>query len=242
METSSRPRVRLAELVAALSLGVDLGFGQPMEHVLRQCLIALRLAERIGLDDEERATVYYTALLITVGCHTDAHEQAKWFGDDIALKATKYDFDRSPRVRLDADARRGPPAASPLPRRARVRPLRSPRGGRDDRAPRRDRPAPRGAARAADGGSGVARVGVRAVGRSRLAGRLGRRGHPAPGESRTARGVRRGRASRRRGRGGGQARAGAKRQAVRPGAGGAGLRRKASCCSPGSIRSRPGRP
>lgn len=33
--------VRLAELVAALSLGVDLGFGQPMEHVLRQCLIAM---------------------------------------------------------------------------------------------------------------------------------------------------------------------------------------------------------
>jgi hypothetical protein len=39
----SAPRPRLAELVAALSLGVDLGFGQPMEHVLRQCLIALRL-------------------------------------------------------------------------------------------------------------------------------------------------------------------------------------------------------
>src|SRR5207253_8707379 len=38
-----------------------------------------------------RATVYYTALLINVGCHTDAHEQAKWFGDDIALKAAKYD-------------------------------------------------------------------------------------------------------------------------------------------------------
>ena len=60
-------RVRLAELVAALSLGIDLGFGQPMEHVLRQCLIALRLAERIGLDDDERANVYYTALLINVG-------------------------------------------------------------------------------------------------------------------------------------------------------------------------------
>ena len=48
----ARAAVRLAELVAALSLGVDLGFGQPMEHVLRQCLIALRLAERAGLDDE----------------------------------------------------------------------------------------------------------------------------------------------------------------------------------------------
>src|SRR5215213_1968473 len=64
-----------------------------MEHVLRQCLIALRLAERIGLDEEERAVVYYTALLVNVGCHTDAHEQAKWFGDDIALKSGKYDHE-----------------------------------------------------------------------------------------------------------------------------------------------------
>src|SRR4051812_30329273 len=88
-----RAQARLAELVGALSLGIDLGFGQPMEHVLRQCLIALRLAERLGLDDEERAVVYYTALLINVGCHTDAHEQAKWFGDDIALKAGKYDHE-----------------------------------------------------------------------------------------------------------------------------------------------------
>ncbi len=31
----------------------------------------------MGLDDEQRAVVYYTALLINVGCHTDAHEQAK---------------------------------------------------------------------------------------------------------------------------------------------------------------------
>jgi HD-GYP domain-containing protein (c-di-GMP phosphodiesterase class II) len=85
--------VRLAELVAALSLGIDLGFGQPMEHVLRQCLIALRLAERVGLDEETRGDVYYTALLINVGCHSDAHEQAKWFGDDIAMKSGKYDHE-----------------------------------------------------------------------------------------------------------------------------------------------------
>jgi DNA-binding CsgD family transcriptional regulator len=87
---AERASARLAELVAALSLGIDLGFGQPMEHVLRQCLIALRIAERLGLDDDARADVYYTALLVNVGCHTDAHEQAKWFGDDIALKADKY--------------------------------------------------------------------------------------------------------------------------------------------------------
>jgi HD-GYP domain-containing protein (c-di-GMP phosphodiesterase class II) len=90
---TDRAHVRLAELVAALSLGIDLGFGQPMEHVLRQCLIASRLAERIGLDEPTRAAVYYTALLVNVGCHSDAHEQAKWFGDDIVLKSGKYDHE-----------------------------------------------------------------------------------------------------------------------------------------------------
>jgi len=90
---AERERVRLAELVAALSLGVDLGFGQPMEHVLRQCLIALRMADCLRLDQHERAVVYYTALLVNVGCHSDAHEQAKWFGDDIALKSGKYDHE-----------------------------------------------------------------------------------------------------------------------------------------------------
>ena len=80
-------RVRLAELVALLSLGTDLGLGQPMEHVIRQCLIALRLADRVGLDEAERVVLYYSGLLAWVGCHTDAYEQATWFGDDIAAKA-----------------------------------------------------------------------------------------------------------------------------------------------------------
>src|SRR5204862_6787812 len=88
---SGAAELRLAEVVAALSLGIDLGFGQPMEHVLRQCLIALRLAERVGLAAQARAEVYYTALLINVGCHTDAHEQAKRFRDDIPLTTSKYD-------------------------------------------------------------------------------------------------------------------------------------------------------
>src|SRR5580704_6856070 len=91
-ETGDRS-ARLAELVAALSLGVDLGFGQPMEHVLRQCLIALRLGGHAGLGEQDRMAVYYTALLVNVGCHADAHEQAKWFGDDIALKSGKYSYE-----------------------------------------------------------------------------------------------------------------------------------------------------
>jgi HD-GYP domain-containing protein (c-di-GMP phosphodiesterase class II) len=115
---TDRAHVRLAELVAALSLGVDLGFGQPMEHVLRQCLIALRLGERIGLDEQARAVVYYTALLVNVGCHSDAHEQARWFGDDIALKSTKYDH--GPGLRAAAAGMRRLGAGNPPLHRFRV--------------------------------------------------------------------------------------------------------------------------
>src|SRR2546423_3912470 len=90
MSSVARERVRLAELVALLSLGTDLGLGQPMEHMIRACLIALRLGERLGLAESERGVVYYSGLLAWVGCHTDAYEQAKWFGDDIALKADSF--------------------------------------------------------------------------------------------------------------------------------------------------------
>ena len=89
--------VRLAEVVALLSLGTDLGLGQPMEHMIRACLIALRLGERLGIDAEQRAVVYYSGLLAWVGCHTDAYEQAKWLGDDTAVKGDAhygYDFGR----------------------------------------------------------------------------------------------------------------------------------------------------
>ena len=64
-----------------------------MEHVLRQCVVALRIADRLALDDDQRAVLYYTALLAYVGCHVDAHEQAKWFGDDLVAKGDARFFD-----------------------------------------------------------------------------------------------------------------------------------------------------
>jgi HD-GYP domain-containing protein (c-di-GMP phosphodiesterase class II) len=83
-------QLRLAELVALLSLGTDLGLGQPMEHMIRACLIALRLADLFELDPPGRAAVYYSGLLAWVGCHTDAYEQAKWFGDDLRVKGEAH--------------------------------------------------------------------------------------------------------------------------------------------------------
>jgi HD-GYP domain-containing protein (c-di-GMP phosphodiesterase class II) len=85
--SSTSEEVRLAELLAVLSLGADLGMGQSMEHAMRQCVLGLRIGERLGLTDNDRAVLYYVSLIAWVGCHIDAYEQAKWFGDDLALKA-----------------------------------------------------------------------------------------------------------------------------------------------------------
>ena len=40
--------------MATLSYAADLGLGQPMDHCMRQTVIALRLAELLGADDGER--------------------------------------------------------------------------------------------------------------------------------------------------------------------------------------------
>ena len=111
--------VRLAELVAALSLATDLGIGQPMEHILRSCRLSLRLADELSLDEEDRAITYYVALLAWTCCHADAYEQAAWFGDEIALHADTYDIDMAG-IPLLAFMLRHAGAGRSLPARARA--------------------------------------------------------------------------------------------------------------------------
>jgi HD-GYP domain-containing protein (c-di-GMP phosphodiesterase class II) len=88
-DTSAPPRTQLSELFAALSLSTDLAFGQPMEHVLRACLIALRLADRLGLNEDARADTYWVTMLATV-CTGESFEMVKAFGDDIAFRSGMY--------------------------------------------------------------------------------------------------------------------------------------------------------
>src|SRR5215208_2693803 len=85
--------LRRAELLAAISLAIDLGLGQPMEHMLRSSLIATRIAERVGLDAKQRAIDYYANLVGWVGCYADSHELSALFGDDIAFRADTYAVD-----------------------------------------------------------------------------------------------------------------------------------------------------
>jgi HD-GYP domain-containing protein (c-di-GMP phosphodiesterase class II) len=88
------PPVR-AEILAALSVAVDLGLGQPAEHMLRSALIATRIADRLGLSRADRDCCYYVALIMWIGCHADSHEYARWFGDDIAVRHDSYLVDWS---------------------------------------------------------------------------------------------------------------------------------------------------
>src|SRR2546426_7827329 len=52
MRPATPDRLRLAELVAALSLATDLGMGQPMAHALRTCLFAIALGRALGFHTE----------------------------------------------------------------------------------------------------------------------------------------------------------------------------------------------
>src|SRR5690242_15497343 len=84
--TTAAP-LRLAELVAALSLATDLGTGQPMEHALRVCLLAVAFAGELGLGEQERRDIYYVALLRAVGCVAEQPRVAARFGDELEANA-----------------------------------------------------------------------------------------------------------------------------------------------------------
>ena len=60
--------VQLSDLLVALSLATDLGFGQPSEHMLRSARIGMRLGGRLGVDAKELATLYDVGILTYVGC------------------------------------------------------------------------------------------------------------------------------------------------------------------------------
>jgi steroid delta-isomerase-like uncharacterized protein len=81
--------VRLAELMAAMSIATDLGMGQPLESALSSCVVAMRLGEALRLDDDMLRDVYYQALLRYIGCNAETHALAAIFGDELALR---HDF------------------------------------------------------------------------------------------------------------------------------------------------------
>jgi HD-GYP domain-containing protein (c-di-GMP phosphodiesterase class II) len=82
----SGEQVRGAELVAALCLATDLGMGFPFEHGLHTTLIAMRLADRLGIGRQDLSLTYYGCLLSHSGCTTDAHITAEVYGDSLTTQ------------------------------------------------------------------------------------------------------------------------------------------------------------
>jgi HD-GYP domain-containing protein (c-di-GMP phosphodiesterase class II) len=91
-------RVRLSEVVSALSVALDITEGQPAGHAMRNCWIGMGIASAIGLGAAERSALFYALLLKDLGCSNNASKMCYLFGgDDIAAK---HDFKTADTTRL----------------------------------------------------------------------------------------------------------------------------------------------
>lgn len=76
-------QVRTVEVIGTLCLATDLGMGFPFEHGLDSTVIAMRLADELGVDRETRRLTYYATLLMHAGCTTDVHIAVELFGGSL---------------------------------------------------------------------------------------------------------------------------------------------------------------
>jgi len=108
--------LRLADLLGALSIVADLGFGLPGEEAMRSCLIGTGLAREVGVTEEEVADTFYASLLLHVGCTAFSHETAAVFGDELqntrAVARTNFADPREVLTRFVPEATRGMSARS----------------------------------------------------------------------------------------------------------------------------------
>lgn len=75
----------VVEIVATLSLAADLALGMELEHGLRSAIVAMRLADELGVDAATGSQVYYVCLLFYVGCTADAEVAAETFAGESSL-------------------------------------------------------------------------------------------------------------------------------------------------------------
>jgi putative nucleotidyltransferase with HDIG domain len=88
--------VRLSEVLGGLSFALDLTEGQRPGHAARSCLIGMRIGEVLGLDQEQRASLFYALIMKDLGCSSNAARFAALFGaDDQRLKANLKTVDWS---------------------------------------------------------------------------------------------------------------------------------------------------
>jgi HD-GYP domain-containing protein (c-di-GMP phosphodiesterase class II) len=91
-------RVALSEVLGALSYALDITEGEPPGHAVRTTAIGMRLAEQVGLAEEQRSALFYALLLKDAGCSSNASRLSSLFAadDQPAKRAMKVtDWSRS---------------------------------------------------------------------------------------------------------------------------------------------------
>ncbi len=101
LQQSDTSAIPIAELLAALSHALDLTEGAPAGHTLRSCMIAMRIADSIGLGTDDRTALYYAMLLKDAGCSSNAARITALFGtDDHSVKPRMKIIDANKKIRL----------------------------------------------------------------------------------------------------------------------------------------------
>ena len=86
-QPAEKSRIRLSELLGALSHALDLVEGQPAGHCVRCCWIGIHIGREIGLSDAEISELYYTLLLKDLGCSSNAARICQlYLTDDLTFK------------------------------------------------------------------------------------------------------------------------------------------------------------
>src|SRR4051812_11372265 len=83
--TQSTPRIRLAELVSAHSVATDLAMGQPLEFAHSSCVLAMRIGDAVGVDDQKLREISYQSLLRYIGCNAETSMVAAIAGDELEI-------------------------------------------------------------------------------------------------------------------------------------------------------------
>lgn len=83
-------KIRLSEVIAALSYALDLTEGQAPGHAARSCLLGMRLAREMRLELDDSSCLFYALLLKDIGCSSNASQLTAAMGADD--RATKQAF------------------------------------------------------------------------------------------------------------------------------------------------------
>jgi HD-GYP domain-containing protein (c-di-GMP phosphodiesterase class II) len=80
LNRDSHPAVRIPDVISGLSCGLDLAEGYPEGHAIRTCLIGMRIARELRIDDAERSVLFDTLLLKDLGGSANASKICHLFG------------------------------------------------------------------------------------------------------------------------------------------------------------------